>query len=390
MEEQRHYFKISPENIIGDIFQVTYVDGVDVKSIIDPCCSTTAFTSTTITGITGVYSGMSQVLSGGTNGNSLLTGLTVPIVLTQVATDIGYYSLFDGAILQKDVITNFVFSGLTGTPYTYFVLNSSDTEFKKFLSLTTFTIDWGDGTALQTITGNLPISHTYPLTSQTYQITLKANSPWGISTVTKTITIPYTNVTISNPNGTATFQPAGGSWSATSFSYDYIYTGDSNTNINDYYSSNYTTVPFLVTGYTQSQVNDLKQYGPASSLYASKFKVGVPVTGSSGTIGVFWGPDPTGSYTAYTINNIDYYDYVDGTTIFIVSSSGYTSDNIILSAITKNEALLNVIDEAEILSSVFVERGKNSAYESVQRLGEVDTLGDLQKYGYGFFNIEKQ
>jgi hypothetical protein len=23
-------------------------------------------------------------------------------------------------------------------------------------------------------------------------------------------------------------------------------------------------------------------------------------------------------------------------------------------------------------------------------LGEVDTLGDLQKYGYGFFNIEKQ
>ena len=81
---------------------------------------------------------------------------------------------------------------------------------------------------------------------------------------------------------------------------------------------------------------------------------------------------------------------MDGTTIFIVSSSGYTSDNIILSAITKNEALLNVIDEAEILSSVFVERGKNSAYESVQRLGEVDTLGDLQKYGYGFFNIEKQ
>ena len=31
MEEQRYYFKISPENIIGDIFQVTYVDGVDVS-----------------------------------------------------------------------------------------------------------------------------------------------------------------------------------------------------------------------------------------------------------------------------------------------------------------------------------------------------------------------
>jgi hypothetical protein len=24
------------------------------------------------------------------------------------------------------------------------------------------------------------------------------------------------------------------------------------------------------------------------------------------------------------------------------------------------------------------------------RLGEVDNVGDLQKYGYGFFNVEKQ
>jgi hypothetical protein len=51
---------------------------------------------------------------------------------------------------------------------------------------------------------------------------------------------------------------------------------------------------------------------------------------------------------------------------------------------------MNVIDEAEIQSNVFIERGKNSALERLERLGEVDNLGDLEKYGYKFFNLEKQ
>jgi hypothetical protein len=58
------------------------------------------------------------------------------------------------------------------------------------------------------------------------------------------------------------------------------------------------------------------------------------------------------------------------------------------SAITKNEALLNVIDEPQVITNVYVERGKNSALESIERLGEVDNIGDLVKYGYGFFNVE--
>jgi hypothetical protein len=36
---------------------------------------------------------------------------------------------------------------------------------------------------------------------------------------------------------------------------------------------------------------------------------------------------------------------------------------------------------------VFIERGKNSGLERLIRLGEVDNIGDLEKYGYGFFNI---
>jgi hypothetical protein len=97
MEEQKYYFKISPENVKRDIVEVTYVENTGYAYSADPCCSITSVTPTTLTGFTGVYSGMSQILSGGTNGQSLLTGLTVPILLTEVATDItkrSYYEFF--------------------------------------------------------------------------------------------------------------------------------------------------------------------------------------------------------------------------------------------------------------------------------------------------------
>jgi hypothetical protein len=61
----------------------------------------------------------------------------------------------------------------------------------------------------------------------------------------------------------------------------------------------------------------------------------------------------------------------------------------VLSAITKDEALLNIIDEPQLQSNIFVERGKMSPIETIERLGEVDNLGDLIKYGYKFFKIKK-
>ena len=76
--------KISPEFLKTDIISETY-DGNTF----------------------GVYSGLSQMLSGGTNGSSLFTGLTIPIVLNQDYHDIGYYSVFDGDISQQNVNVNF-------------------------------------------------------------------------------------------------------------------------------------------------------------------------------------------------------------------------------------------------------------------------------------------
>jgi hypothetical protein len=389
MEEQKYYFKISPENIYGDLRLVQYTGGTDIYDTTDPCCPIlTGETSVTGVDYIGVYTGMTYVLSGGTNGDSLLTGLTISLLFTETAVDMGYYSVFDGAVLQKDVINNFLFSGTTGSPYTYSFYNTSDTEFIKFLSLVTYVVDWGDGSPKVTLTNTSPISHNYPTSNSEYHITMTATSPWGISKITKTITTPFDDVIISNPNGTATFTPAGGNWTGTSFNYDYIFSGDSNTDINDFFSYNYTTIPFLITGYTESTINDLAQYGPKGNLYGGKYKVGVQVTGTTGSVGTVWGPDPNGLYTAYTINQIDYFDYEDFT-LFMVYSSGLTQDDIVMSGLTKNEALINVIDQPEVQTDIFIERGKNSALEFVERLGEVDNVGDLEKYGYGFFNVKK-
>ena len=389
MEEQKYYFKISPENIFGDLRLVQYTGGTDVYDTTAPCCPIlTGETSVTGVDYIGVYTGMTYVLSGGTNGDSLLTGLTIPILFTETAVDMGYYSVFDGAVLQKDVINNFLFSGTTGSPYTYSFYNTSDTEFIKFLSLVTYVVDWGDGSPKVTLTSSSPISHNYPTSNSEYHITMTATSPWGISKITKTITTPFDDVIISNPNGTATFTPAGGNWTGTSFNYDYIFSGDSNTDINDFFSYNYTTIPFLITGYTESTINDLAQYGPKGNLYGGKYKVGVQVTGTTGSVGTVWGPDPNGLYTAYTINQIDYFDYEDFT-LFMVYSSGFTQNDLIMTGLTKNEALINVIDQPEVQTNVFIERGKNSALEYIERIGEVDNVGDLEKYGYGFFNVKK-
>lgn len=352
---------ISPETIKSDLVDVTY-SGATV----------------------GVYSAMTQVITAGPGGTSLLTGLTIPILIRETINDMGYYDPFDGAILQQDVVTNFLFSSTTTSPYEVFVYNTSS-EIDKFLELSTYLVDWGDGTSKQRISNFAPYSlrHQYPSSSSGYTITLEQTNPWGLTKVSKKIKLPYTDVNIRNPKGTAYFTPSGGSWSATPISYDYIFSGDSKNNVQSQVSSNNIVVPYYVSGHTASRLKDLEQYG--SVKYPAP---GVPVIKNRQIYGVINNITPI--YTGYTIQGIDYYDYSDGTSLFFVASSGFTSDNITAEPITKLEVLINVVDQPEIQTNVYIERGKNSAYERIQRLGEVDNVGDLVNYGYGFFNVEKK
>ena len=132
MTERDYRIKISPEVINGDIFKVNFYAGsiTGVGYTTECCVLVPEPIEIKITGSTYVYSSMTEVLSGGTNGSSLLTGLTIPILLTENVNDIGYYSIFDGMVLQQDTMLNFIFTGSNNTCCFY---NTSDIEFKKYL-----------------------------------------------------------------------------------------------------------------------------------------------------------------------------------------------------------------------------------------------------------------
>jgi hypothetical protein len=403
MSANTYRIRISPEVINGDIFKINYIgDPYLEQQRIPFCCD--IYTREVIKYIDGnayVYSSMTQILSGGTNttnvskatlkpGTSLLTGMTIPILITENTVDVGYYSVFDGMIVQQEVMTNFLFSANTTDPYTYNFYNTSDIEFKKYLEFSSYEIDWGDGTPKQTVTNVSPnfYSHTYSQDGG-FTISMSGMSPWGSNVVKKTVTVPFTNTTILDPKGTTCFTPMGGSWSATPICYDFIYSGDTSCETYQSGINPYLTVPLVVSGYTQSTVSDLRVYGKKQDLDDGYYKIGVQITGTTGIVGTYWGGSANGNqlYTGYTINGVDYYDYSDGTTVFVVS--GVTPIDTVCEPIVKNEALLNVIDEPEVQSNVFIERGKVSGFESMERLGEVDNLGDLEKYGYKYFNIIK-
>ncbi len=62
----------------------------DYKFVVGPGNISSDLSFVDVSGQTvGVYSSMTQVLSGGTNGNSILTGLSVCIMLTESTIDLG-------------------------------------------------------------------------------------------------------------------------------------------------------------------------------------------------------------------------------------------------------------------------------------------------------------
>lgn len=379
MESEKFSLKISPEVLDTDLFASVYtastIYDLPINGVPTPSTPFTAITQNYV-----VYSGMSQILSGGTNGDSLLTGLTIPLLFTQTYNDIGYYSEFDGLMTQKDIITNFLYSGNDITNlFSVTLYNTSGDFTESYLDFTTFTVDWGDGTAPQLL-NTTQLNHIYVNTGN-YVITLSGANPWGVTTVSKPITIPLLNATTPNPNGTIVFTPQGGNWSNIPISADYIFPLDSINNATYQASSNWTTVPFVVSGYTKSKIQDLKRYGP------DPFTVGYVFTKNNQVYGQI--DSIQNGITGYTIENINYFDLPDGKTFYVMNSNGLTVDNLNPTVITKNEQLLDFVMAPQIQTDIFIERGKYSAFEGLERLGEVDNIGDLEQYGYGFFKINK-
>mgnify|MGYP003347600195 CR=1 FL=1 len=69
------------------------------------------------------------------------------------------------------------------------------------------------------------------------------------------------------------------------------------------------------------------------------------------------------------MRSFEYIDFTGGSTTFIVRSSGFTSDSLVASAITKNEALINIVDDS-VISFL-----KGIAGRNTQLLGQPTAAG---------------
>jgi len=350
--------KISPEVLKGDLFSKNY-DGFNFK----------------------VYSAMTQVISGGTNGNSLLTDLSVPVMLYQDYHEIGHYDAFDGDISQLSSSINFVFS--SETPYQIYFYLTTDNRLRYFEN-TQYLIDWGDNSSKESIEVYTPeyVTHSYLLPSE-YTITLSGKNSIGSFTVKKKVKIPYLQQEITNPFGVVTFQNLNGSWSDTPASYDFLFSGDSNNNISEQTGSTFINIPFTVSGYTESQYSELESYGNVK--YKPPGTIVKLVNSSTGRT-----LSSTFNKIIYEIDNVRYEDNIIGSntiTTFSVQSYGITENLVVQSAITKNEVMLNIVEPPVKQFQGVIDRGNNSGIESFRRIGEVDSVGDVLRYGYGYFNV---
>ena len=204
------------------------------------------------------------------------------------------------------------------------VTNTSDVDFKRFLTFANYTIEWGDGNQSSLTLDQPSSTHAYSSSGE-YKLTLKQINPWGTTRINKIIQLPYdNNVNIVNPYGTVEIQPPnfGDPIGCDVVLQDYIFSGDSNPDVYDFFTFNYIDVPFEVTGYTTtSNLNLFLEYGSN----------GLPSTGTS----INLTSDLTGEilevtpdYTAYTINDIVYTDFSGGTTLFNALSTGINPDNV--------------------------------------------------------------
>ena len=129
----------------------------------------------------------------------------VPVFMTQDFNDIGHYSVWDGNIGQKEIFSNFLFTGLT--PYFIQVFNTTDFEFYEDMKNSSYTITWGNGPTSTLVWPNLTATNLYPMIPATYQVTITLQTPWGPVSTSKLLTIP--NLTFLNMLGQP-FTPGGG------------------------------------------------------------------------------------------------------------------------------------------------------------------------------------
>jgi hypothetical protein len=361
------------------------------------------------------------------NGTSWITtpisgiseSYNLPIFLESSVDEMGVMVSFDGEVEQVEQLCNFTYT-ITGN--TLHIFNSINPDKLRKITEQEYTIDWGvklnlTGSAatspLLVNTGSL--GTTFPSASFNYtnytssysssintgimgsfDVSIYLNSPWSNQRLTKTIIVPTSSV-VENPFGYFTgYTLANGSLPTYLYGYEYQ-TGSTAITTGK-------TFTFMAMG--KSRLGEFRQYGTTS------FSTEVEI-------------QPT--YTGYTINGLYYMDYPDGYTKitgsvpnYVYDLTGYTYNStggtetykfnlgsgsnftpeylddrditnyIINHRLTRNEHFLGFIDDPQVYSDIFVERGKQGVMENNLRLGEIDNMDELEIYGNGYFKVRKQ
>lgn len=344
VEQQNEYCANCPQNSnsIPNILGATYnINRLGVNSFTDPldvcrCCNRTARN----------------------DNDSKLT-----IFLDQDFNDIGHYTMWDGNMDQQDTFSNFVVTGDLLDPMTVSVLNTTDFNFFKFLKNITYTIDWGEaGSTPTTVTAPINTTTHQYTNAGTYIINIQMSAPWGVSSVSHSIAVPYqtgANVwaAVTNTGQTYTFTPPGFS---TPVSMDYETSDwgplDSGLDINGYVTSFYNPAAiggYTINGITDSLLSSLQSYNPThqtaglppgymllnpvSIAGQSRLPDGSFVDNLQGEI-INFDPDPFVGWTAYTVTNcgtppcstFNLLDHVSGVTTFETLSYGMNPEDYLL------------------------------------------------------------
>jgi len=173
-----------------------------------------------------------------------------------------------------------------------------------------------------------------------------------------------------------------------------------------------------ITGATDTKIEDVKTYDLRAPYqvgfnmgaetyfnYINNVVVGVDRVSYLGepTVYVFDTEDNSNLGQSTQTTGLQYKDYtgitrnvvIDGVservplTTFEFIGEGFNETNTSLSALTKEEYLFGVISPPKVESDVFIDRGKTTVMEKHLKLSEIRNLGDLVRYGNGFYRINR-
>lgn len=174
-----------------------------------------------------------------------------------------------------------------------------------------------------------------------------------------------------------------------------------------------------ITGLTDSKIDDVKSYD-RNNQYRIGFDTNTQVyinydnlnilgvdrvySMSEPRIYVFNTPNDSNLGTNSQIYGLQYLDYTGETREVVIDNikstipltqfryigEGWNETNTSLSAITKEEYLFGIINPPEVQSDVFINRGQISVLDMHLRLSEIKNLGELSRYGNGFYKLNKQ